>query len=145
MTHNRFRTAGRDKIGDRCGWTSLVSQWEGAARAPGRGELSLRSVWQISFWAANRKPVHGSRESRTHQRPPWSWQRAILAGGFDPRSQRMSTIPSNFAGDCRYCNRDKRVIFDKTGWAGTISNDWPQNHDYPPFGRNSCTALRRRS
>jgi hypothetical protein len=26
----------------------------------------------------------------------------------------MSATPSNFAGDCRYCNRDKRVIFNKT-------------------------------
>jgi hypothetical protein len=39
------------------------------------------------------------------------------------RSRRASATPSNFAADCRYCNRDKRVMFSKTGLAGTVSND----------------------
>jgi hypothetical protein len=34
-------------------------------------------------------------------------------------------------------------MLSKTGLAGTISNDWPRNHDYRPFGRNSCPMLRR--
>jgi hypothetical protein len=52
-------------------------------------------------------------------------------------------LDSIFAGDCRYRNRDKQVMFSETG--GTISNEWLQGHDHLPVGRYSCTALRRHS
>jgi hypothetical protein len=45
-----------------------------------------------------------------------------------------------------YCKQDKQLMFSETDLAGTISNDWPQNHDYySRFGRNLRTPLRRSS